>query len=551
MTVKRDRGNLLVVGGPAGLSEALEALLDPRTNGKSIARDESLAQSGGAEPPLAAASGRPVIMLSPNPERDECESWLNDTREIFAQTPTAHVVLLSSMEVYSPDHHSLGMVEENAERRPTVSNARAEFWEAAEAGIQEFLPADQLLILRSAHVIGHWAEGWFNRLLRRKLAVTVMGYDPSIQLIHETDFVRAVHSALENRLTGVYNVASRDALPLRKILQACSVRRLPLPWALLRLRRRASFAPADRSAYLRYSCTGCGARFARETEIGLSTVRALEQFLGEKGTSSLDLADYSDPHGLDAPFINRAAKGRFKFLEKAYWRIERTGFEHIPDRGPAILVGPHRGFMPVDAVMLVQMVTNYTKRVPRFLLHPSLVKLPILARFMRRMGGVMACKKNANGLLERGELLGIYPEGIRGPFKYYKDVYDLGRFGRPDYALFALEHAAPVIPFVIVGCAEIYPIFGKLKWNWVKKILEWPCLPITPTFPFLPFPLPTKWHLQILPPIEPARAIEEAERTGREPCQVIVEQVKTSIQRATSEMLEKRKSIFFGSVFAE
>jgi 1-acyl-sn-glycerol-3-phosphate acyltransferase len=209
--------------------------------------------------------------------------------------------------------------------------------------------------------------------------------------------------------------------------------------------------------------------------------------------------------------------------------------------------------MPLDAVMVVQMITKYSKRVPRFLLHPSLVKLGVLARFMRRMGGVIACKKNADEILKRGDLLGIYPEGIRGPFKYYKDVYKLGRFGRSDYARFALEHSVPVVPFVMVGPAEIYPIFGKLNWNWVQQGLEWPCLPVTPTFPFspLPFPLPTKWHLQILPPVDPVAAIAEAERTGREPCQVITEQVKKAIEDATAEMLAKRKSIFLGKVFPE
>jgi len=309
-----------------------------------------------------------------------------------------------------------------------------------------------------------------------------------------------------------------------------------------------------RLAYFRYSCTGCGKRFAGETDVTLSTIRALEQFVGDGGKGaeeSLDLVDYSDSHGLDAPFIRRAAEGTLKFFEKIYFRVAHRGLEHIPEQGSAILVGPHRGFMPLDAVMVVQMITKYRKRVPRFLLHPSLVKMGVLARFMRRMGGVIACRKNAGEVLQRGELLGIFPEGIRGSFKYYKDVYKLGSFGRPDYARFALEHSVPVIPFVMVGCAEIYPIFGKLNWRWVQRGLEWPCLPITPTFPFFLLPLPTKWHLQVLPPVDPVAAIAEAERTGREPYQVIAGKVKKAIEDATAEMLAKRKSLFLGNVFPE
>ena len=557
MKNEKNRDALLVAGGSAGMVKALETLVNPHALVSAIPLDRSLTDS--EIHPLVTCPGQRLILLSADPERDGSKRWLDRARWILDQVPTARVVLHSSLEVYGPDHHSVGMMDEDAERRPALSNARAEFWEELEAGVQEAVPSGRLLILRSAHVIGEWADGWFNRLLQKDRVVTVMGYDPSIQLIHEMTFVRAVHVAIEKRLTGIYNIAPCDALPLHKVLEAAKVRSLPLPWTILRYfgdRRTGEgrgSSRAARLAYFRYSCTGCGDRFAKKTDLTLSSLRALGQFVGEGREASLDLADYSDSHGLDAPFIRRAAEGRLKFFEKIYFRVERKGFEHIPELGPGILVGPHRGFMPLDAVMVVQMITKYSKRVPRFLLHPSLVKLGVLARFMRRMGGVIACKKNADEILKRGDLLGIYPEGIRGPFKYYKDVYKLGRFGRSDYARFALEHSVPVVPFVMVGPAEIYPIFGKLNWNWVQQGLEWPCLPVTPTFPFspLPFPLPTKWHLQILPPVDPVAAIAEAERTGREPCQVITEQVKKAIEDATAEMLAKRKSIFLGKVFPE
>ena len=558
MTNEKDRGVLLVAGGPAGLVEALESLVHPDTLVKVVRLDLSLTDAEIL--PLVDCPGQLLILLSADPDRDQGKRWLSRACRILDRSPTARVVLHSSLDVYGPDHHSVGMVGEDAERRPALSNARAEFWEELEAGVRETVPSDRLLILRSAHVIGKWADGWFNRLLQQHRALTVMGYDPSIQLIHEMDFVRSVHVAIEKNLTGIYNIATCDALPLHKVLKAAKVRCFTLPWTFLRLVgcRRSGEGKASstvaRLAYFRHSCTGCGKRFAGETDVTLSTIRALEQFVGDggKGTEeSLDLVDYSDCHGLDAPFIRRAAEGRLKFFEKIYFRVAHRGLEHIPEQGPAILVGPHRGFMPLDAVMVVQMITKYRKRVPRFLLHPSLVKMGVLARFMRRMGGVIACRKNAGEVLQRGELLGIFPEGIRGSFKYYKDVYKLGSFGRPDYARFALEHSVTVIPFVMVGCAEIYPIFGKLNWRWVQRGLEWPCLPITPTFPFFLLPLPTKWHLQVLPPVDPVAAIAEAERTGREPYQVIAGKVKKAIEDATAEMLAKRKSLFLGNVFPE
>ena len=145
----------------------------------------------------------------------------------------------------------------------------------------------------------------------------------------------------------------------------------------------------------------------------------------------------------------------------------------------------------------------------------------------------------------------LYPEGIRGAFKRYKEAYELGLFVRPDYAKFAIEHGVPIVPFVVVGHVEIFPILAKLKWKWVKKHVEWPCLPVTPTFPFLPIPLPSKWHVQFLPPIDPAPAIEEGKQSGRPAYQILVKQVREAIEKAQSEILEKRPSIFYGNVFGE
>ncbi len=490
-----------------------------------------------------AAARHVVVLLAPQPPGDSNAPWLEETEEILAELSEAMVILLSSIEVYGPDHHSTGPTREASRRRSAISNARAEFWEAMEAGLQKRVAAERLLILRIAQVIGGGMAGWLGALLQRKCVVTVFGFDPAIQLIGEDELVKAVQLAVEKRLTGTFNLAPADALPLRRILSAVGVRSIPLPWSLLSLVHRGP----DRLAYMRYPCQGAGDLFAAHSGLKFSTVRALRQ-VGGRGTAS-DLSDYADPHGADRPYVGRIGRGRLKFLEEVYWRIERRGFEHIPREGPAILVGPHRGFMPLDAVMMVDLVNKNAGRLPRFLLHPTLVKFPFLAPFMRRLGGVAACKPNAREALESGQLLGIYPEGIRGAFKLYRDAYRLGRFGRPDYAKLALEQGVPVIPFATLGCAEIFPILARFRWRWVKRYLEWPFLPITPTFPLAPIPLPSKWHIQVLPPIDPEPVVAEAERRGEEPYMVMVEKVKASIETATTEMLQRRRSVFWGEVF--
>jgi 1-acyl-sn-glycerol-3-phosphate acyltransferase len=152
-------------------------------------------------------------------------------------------------------------------------------------------------------------------------------------------------------------------------------------------------------------------------------------------------------------------------------------------------------------------------------------------------------------VLEGEGLLGMFPEGIHGAFTPYRDAYKLGKFGRDEYVKMALRNRAPIVPFVTVGSAEIYPILGRLDWKWVKRATEWLYLPLCPNFPFPGLPLPSKWHTRILEPmpVQESYGPEAAE----DPAVVreISREVRARMQGAIDEMLARRKSIFFGSIF--
>ena len=137
-----------------------------------------------------------------------------------------------------------------------------------------------------------------------------------------------------------------------------------------------------------------------------------------------------DEFGMDREYINFYSKILFKFLHDYYWRIEAKGLEHVPREGRGVLAGMHRGFMPFDGVMALHLIAREVGRLPRFLTHPSLLKFPFLANFMAKLGGVPAWQQTADFILERDELLGIFPEGIGGAFTAYRDAYQLQEFGR-------------------------------------------------------------------------------------------------------------------------
>jgi 1-acyl-sn-glycerol-3-phosphate acyltransferase len=255
-----------------------------------------------------------------------------------------------------------------------------------------------------------------------------------------------------------------------------------------------------------------------------------------------------DAFGMDRDYIEFCGKTLFNFLCRYYWRIETLGLEHVPQQGRAILVGTHRGFMPWDAVMTLHLIVRNTGRVPRFLCHPGLLKFRVMANVITRLGGVLACRENAERILAADALLGILPEGVEGAFSLYRDAYRIASFGRDDFVKMALRHRAPIIPFVIVGNAEILPMFARIKSRWWTKHLDWPYFPIS-TFPIVPFPLPSKWHMRFLAPINVHEDYPPEAARDRSVVKAISLKVRTAMQGALDEMLARRRSIFWGSVF--
>jgi len=319
---------------------------------------------------------------------------------------------------------------------------------------------------------------------------------------------------------------------------------VPLPRTL-----RRPLHHSETLDYLRFSWTISGEKIRRE--LGFvpqqSSVAGLMQWR-TKNTSAPEQEPAFDPFGMDKGYIEFYGKTLFKFLSEFYWRIEDKGMEHIPARGRGVLVGMHRGFMPFDGVMALHTIVKKSGRYPRFLTHPGLLKFPFLANFMTKLGGVIACQESADRVLESGELLGIFPEGIHGAFTPYRQAYKLQAFGRDAFVKLALRHRAPIIPFVTVGSAEIFPIFGKIKSRRWTRYTDWPFIPITPTFPLLPAPLPSKWHTQFLPPINTDQyGLEAAE--DRVLVKAISREVRAKMQQAVDDMRARRKSVFFGTIF--
>ncbi|MBI4237305.1 MAG: acyltransferase family protein [Deltaproteobacteria bacterium] len=241
---------------------------------------------------------------------------------------------------------------------------------------------------------------------------------------------------------------------------------------------------------------------------------------------------------LARPFAN--------FLYEDYWRVHARGLQHIPDHGAALIVANHSGALAYDAVMIHMAIYKYARshRLTRFLAENFLYYLPFLGTFINRLGGVRACPENAERLLHAGELVAVFPEGVKGIGKLYRDRYRLARFGRGGAVRLALKCGVPIIPCAVIGAEEIHPILYRS--SLLAKLCGVPYLPITPTFPWLGplglVPLPSQWLIRFDRPISYAQYSAE---TADDPFAIhsLSEALRDRIQRLVAKGLRERERV--------
>jgi 1-acyl-sn-glycerol-3-phosphate acyltransferase len=259
-------------------------------------------------------------------------------------------------------------------------------------------------------------------------------------------------------------------------------------------------------------------------------------------------SEETDEFGTDPRFAE-TLEPLIEFLYAVWWRVEATGTENVPASGPGLVVANHSGVLPYDGLM-VQLAIRHehpARRLCRMLALDMFALLPVLAPLLTKSGSVRASPENAERLLRRGELLGVFPEGVKGIGKRFGERYKLTRFGRGGFVRVALRTGAPIIPCAIVGAEEIHPVVGKV--DWVGRPFGLPYFPLTPTFPWLGplglVPLPTKWSIDFGEPIDLSSHGPEA---AQDPILVnrIAESVRATLQRMVDGRLARRRSIWFG-----
>jgi UDP-glucose 4-epimerase len=206
------------------------------------------------------------VMHDPRASAAEHHSWnvagFTKLLEYVAQFQIPKLVVLSSANVYGPQASNPQFLTEEApllggqnfsDIRDLVEVdmlAQSFFWK---------LPETETVILRPVHILGtvHNAPSNF---LRLNPVLTVMGFDPMAQVIHEADVVHAILLALRPGIRGIFNVAGPEPVPLSRLIRILGRQKVSVPYSLARvvLRRmwslRLTTFPPPELDHIRYVC---------------------------------------------------------------------------------------------------------------------------------------------------------------------------------------------------------------------------------------------------------------------------------------------------------
>jgi 1-acyl-sn-glycerol-3-phosphate acyltransferase len=205
--------------------------------------------------------------------------------------------------------------------------------------------------------------------------------------------------------------------------------------------------------------------------------------------------------GLRVPaLVYRGVRWLVHVACRLYWRVSVDPTGVVPDTGAVILAPVHRNFMDFFVV------TEVTGRKIFYMAKDDLWHNRLLGAFLDAMGAFPVNREGpdrlaldrAQAVLERGDVLILFPEGTRRSGPVVEDLHEGAAF-------LAARTGCPVVPIGIGGSARIMPKGARL-------------------------PRPAKVHLEVGAPLDaPARS--ERGRVPRSQVHAFTGQLGSEIQR--------------------
>jgi 1-acyl-sn-glycerol-3-phosphate acyltransferase len=212
----------------------------------------------------------------------------------------------------------------------------------------------------------------------------------------------------------------------------------------------------------------------------------------------------------------------WEWFYQNYFRVQTSGWHHIPETEKVLLVGSHNGGMasPDLHMMMYDWFRRFgTQRKVYGLMHPYAWKLSApIAHYAAKTGAVMAHPKMASAALDSDATVLVYPGGQYDMFRPHSERYKIYFANRKGFIKLALKKSVPIVPAISVGSHDTLIILGD-AYEQVKKLKEQFGIPwlldidpgIFPIYLGLPWglsfgplpniPLPVQIHTRVCAPI--------------------------------------------------
>lgn len=150
---------------------------------------------------------------------------------------------------------------------------------------------------------------------------------------------------------------------------------------------------------------------------------------------------------------------------RTVWIKRVEGLENLPSEGAVIIASNHASYLDFFCFCAA------SPRYVRYLAAEKFFQSPLWRILMVLTGQIQVDRKSkdkskayrfALSSLERGKMIGIFPEGTRSATGELQPAYT-------GVARLALESGAPVVPVGIIGAYDVWPRWGKYP-KWKKAV---------------------------------------------------------------------------------
>jgi UDP-glucose 4-epimerase len=159
----------------------------------------------------------------------------NGTQNILEQSLSAnvkHLIAISSTLAYGAHADNPDILTEDDPLRGNQTYPYGFYKAETDRMMQTFAknhPEMTVTILRPCTVFGPNIDNYVSRMLFLPVTVSIKGYDPAVQFVHEDDFVDACLAALEHQVPGAFNIVGDGTITVREIAKTLGARVIPMP----------------------------------------------------------------------------------------------------------------------------------------------------------------------------------------------------------------------------------------------------------------------------------------------------------------------------------